>query len=132
MDHISLLLFYVFHFKKEHQTELQTDEQHQIKTKNTGTTTADTLVENYRTRRPRDRRESVCWTWLGHLFFILIFNNYVDIRNDSIYKRIKVLTKFACKLPFIFYLYSLLQFLTSERKSHFVQGKRPLLKPPLP
>ena len=28
-------------------------------TKNTGTATADTSAENYRTRRPRDRRESV-------------------------------------------------------------------------
>ena len=46
--------------KKEHQTELQTDEQHQIETKNTGTATEGTSVENYRTRRPRDRREPVC------------------------------------------------------------------------
>ena len=46
--------------KNKHQTELQTDEQHQIETKNTET------AENYRTRRPLDRRESVCWTWLGH------------------------------------------------------------------
>ena len=46
--------------KKEHQTELQTDEQHQIETKNTGTATAGTSAENYRMRRPHDRRESVC------------------------------------------------------------------------
>ena len=31
------MYLYVFHFKNEHQTELHTDEQHQIKTKNTGT-----------------------------------------------------------------------------------------------
>ena len=46
MDHISLLVCLVFIFKKEHQTELQTDEQHQIETKNMGTTTADTSAEN--------------------------------------------------------------------------------------
>ena len=68
-----------------------------------GTATTDTSAENYRTRHPRDRRESVCWTWLGHRFFILIFNNYVDIRNESIYKRIKVLIKFVCELPFTLY-----------------------------
>ena len=70
---ITSFYFYVFHFKKEHQTGLQTDEQHQIETKNTGTATAGTSAENYRTRRPRNRRESVCWTWLGHRFF------YIDI-----------------------------------------------------
>ena len=89
-----------------------------IETKNTGTATADTSVENYRMRRTRRyRRESVCWTWLGHRLFILIFNNYVDIRNESIYKRIKVLIKFVCKLPFIFYLCCLLQFFNFRTKS---------------
>ena len=39
---LHLLYLYVFHFKNEHQTELHTDEQHQIKTKNTGTAIADT------------------------------------------------------------------------------------------
>ena len=53
--------------KNEHQTELQTDEQHQVKTKNMGTATADTRL---RKTTERDRRESVCWTWLGHRFFI--------------------------------------------------------------
>ena len=79
--------------KNEHQ-ELQIDEQHQIETKNTR------ITENCRTRRPRDRCESVCWTWPGHRFFILIFDNYIEIGNESIYKRIKVLIKFVCKLPF--------------------------------
>ena len=65
--------------------------------------------------------------------FLLIFDNYIDIWNESIYKRIKVLIKFISKLPFTFYFYSLIQFfLTSEQKSHFVHGKRPLLKPPPP
>ena len=132
MDHIFVLLFYVFHYKKEHQTELQTDEQHQIETKNTGTTTADTSAENYRMRRPRDRRESVCWTWLGYLFFILIFNNYVDIRNESIYKRIKVLIKFVCKLPFIFYLYSLLQFFNFRTKIPLRPWKTAIAQTPPP
>ena len=40
--------------KNEHQTEFHADEQHQIKTKNTGTATADTSAESYRTRRPRE------------------------------------------------------------------------------
>ena len=83
--------------------KFQTNEQHQIETKNTGTATADTSAENYRMRRPRDRRESVCWTWLGHRLFILIFN-------------IKLLIKFVCKRPFIFYLYSLLQFFNFRTK----------------
>ena len=26
--------------------------------------------EKHRMRPPRDRRESVCWTWLDHRFFI--------------------------------------------------------------
>ena len=59
MDHVSLLVCLESIFKKEHQTELQTDEQHQIETKNTGTATADTSVENERTRHPCDRRELV-------------------------------------------------------------------------
>ena len=46
MDHISLLVCLKSIFKKEHQTELQTDEQHQVETKNTGTATADTSEEN--------------------------------------------------------------------------------------
>ena len=103
--------------KNQHQTELQTDEQRQIETKNTGTATADTSAENYRTRRPRDSCESVCWTWLGHRFFILILDNYIDIENESIYKRIKVLIKFVCKLPFTFYFYSLIQFLNFRTKN---------------
>ena len=37
-----------------------------------------------------------------------------------------------CKLPFTFYFNSLIQFLTSEQKSHFVHGKRLLLNPPPP
>ena len=77
----------VFHLilKNEHRTELQKKEQHQIEIKNTGTATADTSAENYRTRRPRDRRESVYWAWLGHRFSILIFDNYIYIGNESIY-----------------------------------------------
>ena len=51
---ITSLRLYVFHLKNEHQTELHTDEQHQIKTKNTGITTADTSAQSYRTRRPRE------------------------------------------------------------------------------
>ena len=31
-----------------------------LRLKNTGTATADTFAENYRTRHPCDRRESVC------------------------------------------------------------------------
>ena len=54
--------------ENEHQTELQTNEQHQIETKNMGAATADTSVGNYRMRHPRDRCESDCWTWLGHQF----------------------------------------------------------------
>ena len=46
MDHISLLVCLKSIFEKEHQTELQTDEQHQIETKNTGTAAADTSAEN--------------------------------------------------------------------------------------
>ena len=78
---------YVFHLilKNEHRTELQTNEQHQKEAKNTGTATADTSAENYRTRRPRDRRESVYWVWLGHRFFILIYDNYIYIENESTY-----------------------------------------------
>ena len=102
--------------KNKHQTELQTDEQHQIETKNTDNATADTSAENYRTRCPRDRRESVCWTWLGHWFFILIFDSYIDIWNETIYTRIKVLIKFVCKLPFTFYFYSLIQFFNFRTK----------------
>ena len=70
--------------------------------------TVDTSTENYRMRHPRDHRESVCWTWpwLGYRFLILIFDNYIYIENESIYKRIKVLIKFVCKLPFTFYFYS--------------------------
>ena len=49
-----------FILENEHQNELQIDEQHQIETKNTR------ITENYRTKRPLDRCESVCWTWLGH------------------------------------------------------------------
>ena len=60
MDHISLLVCLKSILKKEDQTELQTDQQHQIETKNTLTATADTSAENYRTRHPCDRRESVC------------------------------------------------------------------------
>ena len=60
MDHISLLVCLKSIFKKEHQTELQTDEQHQIETKNTETATADTSAKNHRTRHPCDRHESVC------------------------------------------------------------------------
>ena len=40
--------------ENKHQTGLQTNEQHQRS------------AESYRTRRPRDHHESVCWTWLGH------------------------------------------------------------------
>ena len=40
--------------KNEHETELHTDEQHQIKTKNMGTATADMYAESYRTRHPRE------------------------------------------------------------------------------
>ena len=61
----------------------------------------------------------------------MIFNNYIDIGNESICKGIKVLIKFVCKLPFTFY-FSLMEFLNSEQKSHFVHGKQPLLKPSPP
>ena len=46
----------------------------------------------------------------------LFYNNYVGIRNESIYKRIKVLIKSVCKLPFTFYLYSLIQFFNFRTK----------------
>ena len=46
-----------------------------------------------RTRHTRDRCESICWTWLGHRLFILIFDNYIEIGNESSYRRIKVLIK---------------------------------------
>ena len=118
--------------KNEHQTELQTDEQHQIETKNTGTATADTSAESYRTRRPRDRRESVYWTWLGHRFFILIFDNYIDIGNESIYTRIKVLIKFVCKLPFAFYFYSLIQFFNFRTKIPLHPRKTAIAQTPYP
>ena len=71
-----------------------------------GAATAD--MSNKQDVLKRDRRESVCWTWLGHQLFILIFENYIHIGNESIYKRIKVLIKFVCKLPFTFYFYSLI------------------------
>ena len=59
-DHISLLVCLESILKKEHQAELQTDEQHQIETKNMETATADMSVENYRTRHPCDCHGSVC------------------------------------------------------------------------
>ena len=47
--------------------------------------------------------------------FLLIFDNYIDIWNESIYKRIKVLIKFVCKLPFTFYFYSFIHFFFNFR-----------------
>ena len=102
--------------KNEHQTKLETDES----------------AENYRTRRPRDRRESVCWTWLGHRFFMLIFNNYIDIGNESIHKIIKVLIKLVCKLPFTFYFYSSLQFFNFRTKIPLCPRKTAIAQPPPP
>ena len=62
-SHLSTCMLSIL--KNEHQTELHTDEQHQIKTKNMGTATADTSAESYITRLVLvNRRESVCWTWL--------------------------------------------------------------------
>ena len=118
---ITSLYFYVFHFKRNIKLnfKFQTDEQHQIETKNTGTATADTSAENYRMRRPRDRHESVCWTWLGHRLFILIFN-------------IKLLIKFVCKRPFIFYLYSLLQFFNFRTKIPLRPRKTAIAQTPPP
>ena len=109
-------LYCTSYFKNEHQTELQTDAS----------------AENYRTRRPRDRGESVCWTWPGHRFFIVIFNNYIDIGNESIHKRIKVLIKFVCKLPFTFYFYSLLQFFNFRTKIPLCPRKMAIAQPPPP
>ena len=49
MDHIFLLICLKSIFKKEHQTELQTDEQHQIETKARG------LQQQIRLRKTRER-----------------------------------------------------------------------------
>ena len=95
-------------------------------------TTADMSGENYRTRRPRDRRESVCWAWLGHRFFILIFDNYIHIGNESNYKRIKVLIKFVCRLPFTFYFYSSIQFFNFRTKIPLLPWKTAIAQPPPP
>ena len=117
--------------KKEHQTELQTDEQHQIETKNTGTATADTSAKNYRTRRPCHIATN---QFAGHGVArpSIFYDNYVDIRNESIYKRIKVLIKFVCKLPFTFYLYSLIQFFNFRTKIPLRPHKTAIAQTPIP
>ena len=67
---------------------------------------------------------------------MLIFDNYVDsyidIGNESIYKRIKVLIKFVCKLPFTFYFYSLLQFFNFRSKIPLRPQKTAIAQHPPP
>ena len=48
----------------------------------------------------RDCRESVCWTWLGHRLFILTFDNYNHIRNESIYKKNQGFDKICLQIAF--------------------------------
>ena len=62
----------------------------------------------------------------------LFCNNYVGIRNESIYKRIKVLIKFVCKLPFTFYLYSLIQFFNLRTKIPLCPRKTAIAQTPTP
>ena len=62
----------------------------------------------------------------------IFYNNYVDIRNESIYKRIKVLIKFVCKLPFTFYLYSLIQFFKFRTKIPLRPRKTATAQTPTP
>ena len=62
----------------------------------------------------------------------LFYNNYVGIRNESIYKRIKVLIKFVCKLPFTFYLYSLIQFFNFRTKIPLRPQKMAIAQTPTP
>ena len=81
----------------------------------------------------RDCHESVCRTWLhtlGHRFFILIFDNYIHIWNESIYNRIKVLIKFVCKLLLTFYFHNLIQFFTLRTKIPLRPWKTAIAQPP--
>ena len=116
--------------KTAHQTELQTNQQHYIETKTRG------LQQQIRLRKATesDGRESVCCTWVGHRFFKLIFDTYILIGNESIYKRIKVLIKFVCKLPFTFYFYSLIQFFNFRTKIPLLPRKTAIAQtsPPPP
>ena len=97
--------------KNKHQTELHADEQHQIKTKNTGTATADASAESYRTRRPRES------PWISLLDMV---------------SPIKVFIKFVCKLPFTFYFYSLIQFFNFRTKIPLCSRKTAIAQTPTP
>ena len=68
----------------------------------------------------------------GHRFFLLIINNYIDIVNESIYKRIKVLIKFVCKLPFTFYFHGLIQFFYFRTKIPLRPRKTAIAQTPTP
>ena len=61
-----------------------------------------------------------------------MFNSYVDIRNERICKTIKVLIKFVCKLPFTFYLYSLIHFFNFRTKIPLRPRKTAIAQPPPP
>ena len=106
--------------KNEHQTELQTDEQH-IETKSMGKATR------------RDVPVIAMNQFAGHgqaidLFILIFNNNYIDIGNESIYKRIKV----VCKLPFTFYFHGLIQFLNFRTKIPLRPRKTAIAQHPPP
>ena len=56
----------------------------------------------------------------------------LSMMNESIYKRIKVLIKFVCKLPFTFYLYSLIQFFNFRTKIPLRPRKTAIAQTPTP